>query len=77
MRPKEQVLIERTSAAEVHEHVWKIGRGNAILYLDLMGWAKGGREIERAHPDIIYHLGRRLPHDVIRSIEQDYSDYSS
>lgn len=76
-RSKEQVLIERTSATEVYAPVLTIGRNNGNLYRDLMDWAKGGREIERAHPDVFFHLGRRLPYDVIRSIEQDYSDYSS
>jgi len=76
-RSKEQVLVERSSATEVNEYAWNIGRDNGMLYRELMGWARGGREIERAHPDVFYHLGRRLPYDVIRSIEQDYSDYSS
>jgi hypothetical protein len=79
MRPKEQVLIERNTAKEVHEHVLETGKPheNVIMYNDLMGWAQGGREIERAYPDVFYHLGRRLPHAVVRSIERDDSDYSS
>ena len=79
LRSKEQVLIEHSAAKEVHEHVLETGKPHdlVIMYIDLMDWARGGREIERAHPDCFYHLGRRLPHDVIRSIERDYSDYSS
>ncbi|KAF4627936.1 hypothetical protein G7Y89_g10214 [Cudoniella acicularis] len=80
-RSKEQVLIEQAAAQEVGElvssTVWTEPHSPVIMKIRLMDWARGGREIERVHRDVFYHLGRRLPPDVIRSIERDYSDYSS
>lgn len=79
-RSKEQVLIEYDAAKEVHEHVLEIvkPRDNVFRYNKVMHWAaQRGREFKREHTDVYYHLGRRLPHAVIRSIERDYSDYSS
>jgi hypothetical protein len=78
-RSKQQVLIEHAAAKEVEERLLQVGKvlENGDLFRELLGWTIPGREIRRVHGDVVYYLGRRLPHDVILSIERDYSDYSS
>jgi len=78
-RSKEQLLFELAVAKEVEDAllVASNNRHESRRYWDMIGWAESGRKFERVHIGIEYHLGRRLPRAIIRSIEQDYSDYSS
>jgi len=80
-RPKEQVLIEHSAAREVWEDVceivWRMNSQERHANMTSFFKEARGKEMKREHRDILYHLGRRLSKEVIRSIEMDYSDYSS
>lgn len=79
-RSNEQILIEQAAAVEVDRNLFERYMklpDHVDLFWELVGPWKPGREIERVFTDITFHLGRRLPADVIRSIEYSYSDYSS
>ena len=78
-RLKEQLSIEHAAAKDVEESLLRSSNATneALRRCALVDWVRSGREIERVFPDVTFHLGRRLPRDVIRSIEREYSDYSS
>jgi hypothetical protein len=78
-RSKEQFCFECAAAKEVEESLLEVSYApnNTFRRLELMDLAKEGRLIQRAYGDVHFYLGRRLPQDVIRCIEEDYSDYSS
>jgi hypothetical protein len=76
-RSRKQILLEKYSTREVNsvlESVHKIPREKLW---DLMEGVENDHRTNRVFEDVHFFLGRRLPKDIISSIEKEYSDYSS
>jgi hypothetical protein len=78
-RSKEQLLVEHAAAKEVKESLLRSSNATHEMtrYIDLLGWARSGRQIERIFTRVNFYLGRLLPQDLIKSIEEEYTDDSS